>query len=167
MKLDTLHKLWVHELKDLHSAETQILEALPKMIAGAHNQGLKDSLSDHLKETKVHVSRLESIFKGLEFSPTGQRCKGMEGLIEEGKHILDADADPAVRDAGIVAAAQRIEHYEIAGYGTAGEYATQLGEHGAAELLQATLDEESAADVRLTRLARKRINFEARVAVAQ
>ncbi|MEO7972898.1 MAG: ferritin-like domain-containing protein [Thermoanaerobaculia bacterium] len=164
MKLESLLKLWIHELKDLHSAESQILEALPKMIAAATHADLQTALAEHLKETRTHVTRLEKIFKGLDFEPTGQRCKGMEGLLEEGKGILTADAEPMVRDAGIIAACQRVEHYEIAGYGTAAAYAEILGEHEAAKLLQETLDEESGADTLLTRLARKRINFEALVA---
>src|SRR6187402_364172 len=126
MKLESLHKLWIHELKDLHSAETQILEALPKIIAAASHAELQTALGDHLKETRTHISRLEKIFKGLDFEPTGQRCKGMEGLLEEGKGILTADAEPMVRDAGIIAACQRVEHYEIAGYGTAAAYAEIL-----------------------------------------
>jgi len=164
MKLESLHKLWIHELKDLHSAETQILEALPKLAAASSHDELQTALGEHLKETRAHVARLEKIFKGLDFEATGQRCKGMEGLLEEGKGMLTAEAEPMVRDAGIIAACQRVEHYEIAGYGTAAAYAEILGEHEAAKLLQETLDEESAADTRLTRLARKRINFEAMVA---
>lgn len=164
MKLESLHKLWIHELKDLHSAETQILEALPRLIAAASHDELKTALTEHLHETRAHVSRLDRIFKGLDFSATGQRCKGMEGLLEEGRALLDDAAEPQVRDAAIIASCQRVEHYEIAGYGTAGAYAELLGEHESAALLQATLDEESAADTGLSRLARKRINFEAMVA---
>lgn len=164
MKLESLQKLWIHELKDLHSAENQILEALPKIIAAASHTELQEALGEHLKETRTHVTRLEKIFKGLDFEPTGQRCKGMEGLLEEGKGILTAEAEPMVRDAGIIAACQRVEHYEIAGYGTAAAYAEILGEQEAAKILQETLDEESGADTKLTRLARKRINFEALVA---
>ena len=164
MKLESLQKLWIHELKDLCSAENQILEALPKMIEGASHAELATALGEHLKETRIHVTRLEKIFKGLDFEPAGQRCKGLEGLLEEGKGMLTAEAEPMVRDAGIISACQRVEHYEIAGYGTAAAYAEILGEHDAAKLLQETLDEESAADTRLSRLARKRINFEALVA---
>lgn len=164
MKLESLHKLWIHELKDLYSAENQILEALPKMVAAASHAELQTALGEHLKETRTHVARLEKIFKGFDFEPTGQRCKGMEGLLEEGKGMLTAEAEPMVRDAGIIAACQRVEHYEISGYGTAAAYAEILGEHEAAKLLQETLDEESGADNKLTRLARKRINFEALVA---
>ena len=165
MKLESLHKLWIHELKDLHSAETQILETLPRMVAAASHDELKMALAEHLQETRTHVSRLEKIFKSLDFSASGQRCKGMEGLLEEGRGLLEDAADePQVRDAAIIAACQRVEHYEIAGYGTAGAFAELLGEHEAAQLLQASLDEESAADTALSRLARKRINFEAMVA---
>lgn len=161
MKLDNLMKLWIHELKDLHSAETQLLEALPKVRAAAHDADLKEAISGHLGETRSHVARLEKIFAGLEFSPSGQRCKGMEGLIEEATHALSAEAEPEVRDAAIIAAAQRIEHYEIAAYGTAAAFAEALGEHDACALLQETLDEESRADVHLSRLARRRVNFKA------
>jgi ferritin-like metal-binding protein YciE len=164
MKLDTLHQLWVHELKDLHSAESQLLEALPKMISAARDSELKAALSEHLEQTRGQLRRLDKIFKGLDFSAGGQRCKGMEGLLEEASHAVRDASDDMVRDAAIIAAAQRVEHYEIAGYGTAGEFAHQLGEHDAAALLQETLDEESAADTRLTRLARRRINFQAMVA---
>lgn len=164
MKLESLHKLWIHELKDLYSAEHQILESLPKLASAASHDELQTALGEHLRQTRTHVARLEKIFEGLEFEPTGQRCKGMEGLLEEGKGMLTAEAEPMVRDAGIIAACQRVEHYEIAGYGTAAAYAEILGEHDAAKLLQETLDEESAADIRLSRLARKRVNFEALVA---
>lgn len=164
MKLDSLRKLWVHELKDLYSAETQISEGLPKMIAGTADEELKQALAAHLDETKGQIARLEKIFKGLDFSPKGHHCKGMEGLLAEGQGILDADATPLVRDAGIISASQRVEHYEIAGYGTASAYAEQLGEHEAAAQLQLTLDEESAADTKLSRLARQRINVEAMAA---
>lgn len=164
MKLDSLQKLWVHELKDLHSAETQIIKALPKIIAAASHEELKTALTEHLEETKEHITRLEKIFKGLGFSPSGQHCKGMEGLLEEGEGILEAEAEPHVRDAGIISACQRVEHYEIAGYGTVNAYAEQLGEHDAAALLERTLDEEASADTKLSTLARKSINFEAMVA---
>ena len=164
MKLETLHKLWVHELKDLHSAENQILETLPRLAAAASHDDLKAALQEHLRQTKAQLARLETIFKGLDFAPGGQRCKGMEGLLEEGKDMLSAEGDPLVRDAGIIAACQRVEHYEIAAYGTAAAFAEQLGQHDAATLLHQTLDEEAAADTKLSRLARKRVNFEAMVA---
>lgn len=164
MKLESLHKLWIHELKDLYSAENQILEALPKFVSAVSNAELQTALGEHLKETRTHVARLEKIFEGVDFEPAGQRCKGMEGLLEEGEGMVTAEAEPKVRDAGIIAACQRVEHYEISGYGTAAAYAEVLGAHEAAKLLQETLDEESGANTRLTRLARKRINFEAMVA---
>lgn len=164
MKLDSLHQLWIHELKDLHSAETQITAALPKMLAAATDSELKAALGEHLAQTKRHLSRLEKILKGMDLSPAGHRCKGMEGLLAEGQGILDAEAGPVVRDAGIIAACQRVEHYEIAGYGTASAYAELLGEPEAMALLQETLDEESTLDTRLSRLARKRINAEAMAA---
>ena len=166
MKLDSLHKLWVHELKDLHSAEKQILVALPKIIAATTHEELKSALSEHLEQSKGHVTRLESIFKDLAISPAGHHCKGMEGVLAEGKEMLEAQADPSIRDAGIISACQRVEHYEIAGYGTAGAYAELLGEQSAAALLQLTLDEESASDTKLSRLARTTVNIEA-MAVAQ
>ena len=164
MKLESLEKLWVHELKDLYSAEAQILDALPKLIDAASHADLKAALIDHLDETKKQVARLEKLFETLAFEPGGQHCKGMEGLLKEGKDILDAEAEELVRDAAIIAGCQRVEHYEIAGYGTAIAYAEMLGEHEAASLLQQTIDEEAAADTKLTRLARKHINFEAMVA---
>jgi ferritin-like metal-binding protein YciE len=164
MKLESLRKLWIHELKDLHSAETQITVAMPKLIAAATHAELKAALTEHLQETKRQLARLDEIFKGLEFAPGGQHCKGMEGLLAEGKDMIEAEAEPMVRDAGIISASQRVEHYEIAGYGTASAYAELLGEHAAAALLQQTLDEESGADTKLSRLARKSINFEAMVA---
>lgn len=161
MKIDTLHKLWIHELKDLFSAENQIVKALPKLIDAASNEELKTALEEHLEETRGHVARLETIFKNLRASPGGHHCKGMEGLLEEGDGILEDATDPQVRDAGIIAACQRVEHYEMAGYGTAGAYAELLEELDAAALLQQTLDEEGGADTRLSRLARTSINLEA------
>lgn len=164
MKIDSLQKLWIHELKDLHSAENQILKALPKIIDAASNEELKSALADHLRETQQHVARLETIFKKVGSSPGGHHCKGMEGLLEEGEGILKDATDPQVRDAGIISACQRVEHYEMAGYGTAGAYAELLEEMDAAALLQQTLDEEGGADTKLSRLARTSINIEAMAA---
>ncbi|QDU91740.1 hypothetical protein Pla175_51710 [Pirellulimonas nuda] len=158
MKLDSLEKLYVHELKDLYSAETQLLEALPKMEAAATDKGLKQAFSDHLKETRGHVARLESLFKKLDFAPGGHRCAGMEGLIKEGAELLKADAPAKVLDAALISAAQRVEHYEMAGYGAARAYADKLGHHDAADELQKTLDEEGHADRALSRLAERSIN---------
>lgn len=159
MKLDTLHKLFVHELKDLHSAETQLLEALPKMEAAAHNPDLKKAFTSHLKETQGHVKRLETIFRGLEFSPNGHKCAAMEGLIEEGEELLKSELPQPILDAALIAAAQRVEHYEMSGYGTARAHAEQLGMYEAADQLQQTLDEEGQANQKLTRLAERKINF--------
>jgi ferritin-like metal-binding protein YciE len=115
MKLDSLKKLYVHELKDLHSAERQILEALPKMIDAATDEGLKKAFRDHLEETRGQVERLDQIFATLEFSAQGHHCKGIEGLLEEGRELIGADIEPEVLDAGLIAAAQRVEHYEMGG----------------------------------------------------
>lgn len=162
MKLDSLEKLFVHELKDLYSAEQQILEALPKMAKAARHDELRKAFEDHHGQTEGHVRRLERIFDELGYQATGQKCRGMEGLIEEGEELLEEDADEDVRDAGMIAAAQRVEHYEIAGYGSARTYAQLLGKDSAADLLQQTLDEEGEADKKLTRLAEQLVNLAAR-----
>jgi len=159
MKLDSLAKLFIHELKDLYSAETQLIEALPKMEKAATDAELKTAFKEHLVETKKQADRLEKILKSLDAKPGGQKCAGMEGLIEEGEHMIDSNADPRVRDAGLIAAAQRVEHYEMAGYGTARAYAEKLGEYDAVKLLTQTLEEEGATDRKLTQLAEHNINF--------
>jgi ferritin-like metal-binding protein YciE len=161
MSLDTLQDLYVHELKDLYSAENQLLKALPKMAEKASNPELRQGFEKHLEQTKEHVRRLETIFDDLGRGAQGQKCVGMEGLIEEGEEILKEDAEADVRDAAIIAAAQRVEHYEIAGYGTVRTYARQLGFDEHARLLQQTLDEEGETDKLLTRMAESRINPEA------
>jgi ferritin-like metal-binding protein YciE len=161
MKLETLHDLYVDELKDLYSAENQLLKALPKMAKAASSPDLRKAFESHLKETQGQVQRLERIFKKLDVSPKGKKCKAMEGLIEEGKEVMDEDGDPAVLDAALIAAAQRVEHYEMAGYGCVRTCARQLGYDQAADLLQQTLDEEGAADKKLTALAETVINVEA------
>jgi ferritin-like metal-binding protein YciE len=158
MALETLHDLMVHELKDLYSAERQLVQALPKMAKNATSEELQTALTNHLAETEEHVSRLEQIMEGLGESPKGQKCKGMEGLIEEGKSLLEEDADEDVLDAGIIAAAQRVEHYEIAAYGTVCEYARIMGHTDALALLEQTLEEEKTADSLLTSLAEGGIN---------
>jgi ferritin-like metal-binding protein YciE len=162
--MDSLKKLWVHELKDLYSAENQIIEALPRVIDAVQDDELKKAYQDHEKKTREHVKRLETIFSGLDFEPGGHRCVGMEGLLKEVKDILNGDVDEGVVDAALVAATQRIEHYEIAGYGVARTFAEKLGERDAADLLQKTLEEEGLADITLTRLAERRLNFEAMTA---
>jgi ferritin-like metal-binding protein YciE len=161
MKLATLQDLYVDELKDLYSAEHQILKALPKMAKAVSTPQLAKALTDHLAQTKEQVVRLDKIFKMLEVSPKGKTCKAMEGLLEEGKEVISEDADPTVRDAAIIAAAQRVEHYEMAGYGCVRTFAHLLGDEQAADLLQKTLDEEGAADKKLTKLAETIINVEA------
>jgi ferritin-like metal-binding protein YciE len=161
MKLATLHDLYVDELKDLYNAEHQLLRALPKMAKAASDPQLAKAFTDHLAETEGQVERLEKIFKKLDASPKGKKCKAMEGLLEEGKEVMAEDADPTVMDAALIAAAQRVEHYEIAGYGCVRTFARSLGDEHASELLQETLDEEGAADKKLTQLAETVINAEA------
>jgi ferritin-like metal-binding protein YciE len=160
MKLASLEDLYVSELKDLYSAETQLLKALPKMAKAATSKELKKGFQHHLKQTREHVSRLEKVFAQLDASPGGKRCKAMEGLIKEGADVIKEDAEPEVKDAALIAAAQRVEHYEIAGYGCVRTYAKILGNPKAAELLQQTLNEEAETDVALTELADD-INLEA------
>lgn len=163
MPMESMQDLYLHELKDLYNAEKQILQALPKMAAKASHQELRRAFEEHRSTTEEQVRRLETIFDDLKQSPGGKKCKGMEGLIEEGEELLKEDADPDVRDAALIGAAQRVEHYEIAGYGTARTYARQLGFNNHVELLQRTLDEEGQTDQRLTKLAESRINREAEV----
>lgn len=161
MAIATLHELYVEELKDLYSAEQQILKALPKMAKAASHEDLAQAFNDHLEETKIQVERLEKIFKKLDVSPKGKTCKAMKGLLEEGKDVMAEDAEPAVLDAALIAAAQRVEHYEMAGYGCVRTYAKLLGYDDACDLLQETLDEEGTADKKLTELAESAINAEA------
>jgi ferritin-like metal-binding protein YciE len=161
MKLDTLEKLYISELRDLYSAENQLLKALPKMAGGASSEELRDAFEKHLEQTKGHVERLEQIFKQLDESPNGKTCHGMKGLIEEGSEILKEDGEESVLDAGIIVAAQKVEHYEIASYGSVRTFANLLGEDDAAGLLQATLDEESETNEILNRLAESVVNPEA------
>lgn len=161
MKLESLKKLFIHELKDLYSAESQLVKALPRMIDNATDDELKQLFKIHLGETKKQIERLEKIFQSYEFQPGGHKCKGMEGLIKEGEDLLKAEIAEEVLDAALIAAAQRVEHYEMAGYGTARAFAEKLGDSAAAGLLQETLDEEASADEKLSRLAEKNINFEA------
>lgn len=153
MTLDSLHSLFVHELKDLYSAETQLVEALPKMERAASHETLKAAFRQHLEETRSHVERLERICNELGISATGEHCEAMEGLITEGEELINAPGDPDTRDAALISAAQRVEHYEIAAYGTARTFARRLDFHDAAKLLDKTLDEESAADTKLTKIA--------------
>ncbi len=161
MKLETLKDLYVEQLHDLYSAETQLVEALPKMAKAATNKQLQAAFTEHLTQTKGHVQRLEKIFTQLGEDTKGPVCKGMKGLISEGEEMIKMKGEPAAIDAGLIAAAQRVEHYEIAGYGCVRTYAHQLGDHAAEKLLQQTLDEEGAADQKLTTLAEGVINLEA------
>jgi ferritin-like metal-binding protein YciE len=161
MKLNTLKQLYMEELRDLHSAENQLLKALPKMAKGASSEELKLAFKNHLDQTKVHVERLEEIFERLDETPKGKTCQAMKGLVEEGSEILEEDGEESVLDAGIIATAQKVEHYEIASYGTVRTFAQLLGEDEAAELLQETLDEEGEADKLLTQLAQEIVNPEA------
>src|SRR4051812_22703445 len=141
MEMESLRELYIDELKDLYSAEKQLVKALPRMAKNATNPELKQAFTDHLAETEGHVERLERVFELLGESPRGKKCKGMEGLIEEAKELLEEDASEEVLDAGLISKAQHVEHYEMAGYGTVRTYATILGEEEQAGLLQQTLDE--------------------------
>jgi ferritin-like metal-binding protein YciE len=161
MKLETLRDLYVEQLHDLYSAETQLVEALPKMAKAASNKQLQAGFTEHLAQTKTHVQRLEQIFQQLGAKPKGQTCKGMEGLIKEGEEMIKMKGDPSAIDAGLIAAAQRVEHYEIAGYGCVRTYAHQMGDMQAERALQQTLDEEGMTDKKLTQLAETVINIEA------
>src|SRR5262245_23586521 len=162
-KMKTLEDLLAHELHDLHSAEKQITKALPKMIKSCTSDDLRQALENHFGETEHQISRLEEVMGMFGVPTRGQKCKAMEGLIEEGRDILEADMEDCVRDAAIIAACQRVEHYEMAGYGCARTFAKQLGNDEAASLLQHSLDEEKAADAKLTQLAMEHINSEAQV----
>jgi ferritin-like metal-binding protein YciE len=164
VELDSLQALYVDELKDLYSAEKQILKALPRMIKAASHEELAATFSEHLRVTERQVERLERIFADLDESPRGKKCVGMEGLIEEAQELLKEKPEPEVLDAGLISKAQHVEHYEMAGYGTVRTYAEQLGLSKHAELLQQTLDEEGEADKRLSALAEASINVEAAMA---
>jgi ferritin-like metal-binding protein YciE len=160
MSIESLNDLFLHELKDLYDAEKQLLKALPKMAKAANYEQLAAAFTEHRDQTEAHVERLEQIFELLEKPARGKKCKGMEGLIEEGSALTEEDAQPAVLDAGLIAAAQKVEHYEIASYGTLATYAKLLGLDQAVQLLEETLAEEKEADEKLTDLA-SQINFEA------
>jgi ferritin-like metal-binding protein YciE len=159
--LDTLDDLYVQQLKDLYSAETQLIDALPRMAEAATHPELRRAFQDHLQETRRQKERLEQIFRGLDDDPSGETCQAMKGLITEGEHLIEADGDDAVRDAGLIAAAQRVEHYEIAGYGCVRTYAEALGRDDDARILQEILDEESQADELLNRIALQVVNPDA------
>jgi ferritin-like metal-binding protein YciE len=158
MKLQTLNDVLIEELRDLHNAEMQLIRALPKMADAATSEELRDALTMHLDETKAQVERLDRIFEMLDIKPGRKKCKAMEGLVAEGKDVIAEDAEPIVHDAAIIASAQRIEHYEIAGYGCAKAFALLLELGEVAELLDQSLQEESMADQKLTEVAMSGIN---------
>jgi ferritin-like metal-binding protein YciE len=163
MKLDSLKDLYLEQLRDLYSAETQLVQALPKMADAAATPVLKSAFREHLDQTRQHVERLETIFRGLSEKPGGQTCEGMKGLIKEGEEMISMRGEPEAKDAGLIAAAQRVEHYEIAGYGTVRTYAELLGDRDAVRLLERTLQEEEETDERLSEIAESTVNEEALV----
>jgi len=163
MKNENLRELLVEELKDLYSAENQLTKALPKVAKNSSDPQLKKAIESHLKETEGHVARLEQIFEKLDESPKGKTCEGMKGLITEADERIKEGGEPSVLDAGLIADAQRVEHYEIAAYGSARTFANLLGEKEIVQLLEATLKEEKAADAKLTSIAES-VNVDAKAA---
>ncbi len=163
MKVESIEDLFLDELKDLYSAEKQITKALPKLVKAASDQGLSAAFDSHLQETKGHVERLEEIFQKLGKKGTGKTCEGMKGVLEEGAEVVQEIEKGPIRDAGLIAAAQRVEHYEIAGYGSVRSFAELLGKTDIVELLEQTLDEEKAADEKLTKISES-VNQEAQTA---
>jgi ferritin-like metal-binding protein YciE len=159
--LHSMNDLFVLQIEDLYDAEQRITKALPKMADAATDKQLKAAFQHHLRETEQHVTRLEKVFKIIGMSPKRETCEAMKGLIAEGDEAVNAAGDPDVRDAALIAAAQRVEHYEMAGYGTVRTLAEQLGQREAARILQETLDEERAADKKLTEIAESRVNVKA------
>lgn len=153
MAIESLNDLFIDQLRDLYDAENQLIKALPKMAEAVNSDELREGIEKHLEQTKGHAQRIEKIFETLGEKAKGKKCKGMEGVIKEGSEVLDENMDPDVKDAAIIAAAQRVEHYEIAGYGTVRTHANLLGEREAASLLEETLNEEKEADAKLTQLA--------------
>lgn len=160
MPNEGLKELYVDELKDIYNAENQLLKALPKMAKAASSERLRQGFEEHLEQTRGHVERLEKIFKSLDESPKGKKCVGMEGLVKEGSEVMGEDFEGALMDAALIGAAQRVEHYEIAAYGTISEFAKVLGENEHVSLLEETLQEEKDTDEKLTSLA-KEINPQA------
>ena len=161
MNIDSLEKLYVHELKDLYSAENQILQALSTMIDATSDSALRAALRDHHEQTEQHVQRIAGLFGDLEFEPGGHKCRGIEGLLSEASHLLEDVSGDSVKNAAIIASCQRIEHYEIAAYGVARAFASKLGRHEDVAVLTRTIEEEGAADRTLSRLAEHHINFTA------
>lgn len=163
MEKNTLKQMYIEELRDIYDAEKQLIKALPKMAEAATSEELRSGFEEHLEQTKGHAQRLEQIFTALQAKPTGKKCKGMQGLVSEGSEVIGEDFEDEVKDAGLISAAQRVEHYEIAAYGTVRTYASILGEEEAVSLLEKTLEEEKETDEKLTELA-KGINAEAAAA---
>ena len=161
MELQTLKDLYLHELKDLFSAEQQLVKALPKMAKAASNKELAAGFQEHLEQTRGHAQRLEQILSRHKATTRGPKCKGMEGIVAEGAEMIEEEADDEVKDAALIAAAQRVEHYEMAGYGTARAYAELLGDKEGAKLLHTTLEEERQTDQKLSKLAKSAINLAA------
>ncbi|HZU34397.1 MAG TPA: ferritin-like domain-containing protein [Gemmataceae bacterium] len=160
-EFNSFEDLFMDQLQDLYDAEQRLTKALPKMAQAAHNPQLKNAFEMHLRETENHVRRLERVFQMCGAQPKAKTCQAMKGLIDEGEEIISASGDPDVKDAGLIAAAQRVEHYEMAGYGTVRTFAQQLGHQDCARLLQETLDEEGAADKKLTQIAESTVNVHA------
>jgi len=160
-KMTTLEDMFVEELRDIYNAEKQLLKALPKMAKAASSEELRKAFEDHLEQTEGQVERLDKIFEKLGKRAAGKKCVAMEGLIEEGKELMEMEAEPSVLDAALIGAAQKVEHYEMATYGTLRTWATILGDEDAAELLQQTLDEEGEADKLLTDIAEEMVNLQA------
>jgi ferritin-like metal-binding protein YciE len=161
-KLTSLQELLVEEMKDLYDAEHQLTKALPKMAKAATNPQLQKAFTSHLSETEGHIQRLEQAFSEMGEKASRKTCKAMKGLVEEGSEVIEEDADPSVKDAALITAAQKVEHYEIAGYGSLRTFAQELGLNDVATLLQQNLDEEGAADKKLTQIAEDRVNERAR-----
>lgn len=161
MKIATLHDLYIDQLQDMHSAESQLIKALPKMAKAASHPKLREAFTNHLEETKEHLERVQGLLADLDAKPGRKKCEAMAGLVKEGAEIISDDADESVRDAGLIVAAQKVEHYEIASYGCLRTFATLLGHTGQARVLAQTLEEEKGADKLLTRLATTAINVEA------
>ena len=161
MKLQTLRDLYVHELKDLYSAEQQLIKALPKMAKAATNEELAAGFKEHLEQTREHAQRLERVLSALGQTTRGPKCQGMEGIVAEGAEMIEEEGDDEVKDAGLIAAAQRVEHYEMAGYGTARTYAELLDDNEGVKLLSQTFKEEKETDEKLTKLAKSAINVSA------
>jgi ferritin-like metal-binding protein YciE len=160
MQENSLQQLYVDQLRDLYSAESQLVKALPKMAKAAQSDALREGFEQHLEQTKGHVERLEQIFSAMDESPKGRKCAGMEGLIDEGEEVIKEQSSTDALDAGLIASAQRVEHYEIAGYGSVRAFAELLGEDGAVNLLRQTLDEEKETDEKLTEIS-KDVNAQA------